>query len=242
MSRTEDNRVIARGVPQRLARRRLLAGLTAGAALIAGGRAARAACALTAPQIDGPFYPVAIGEDDWDLTRVSGGSGRAEGEVIEVVGQVLDAQCKPLPGCVIEVWQANVHGRYRHPRDRADDRPLDPNFQGYARLPTDKEGRYRFVTIVPGSYAAMGDWVRPPHIHYKVHAPFNPSMTTQMYFAGDPLNDKDLLLAPLTPAQRAGLEVAFEAKGADGIRRGTFNPVLGAGWAPPAGLVVPGSG
>ena len=224
------------------ARRRLLAGLTAGAALIATGRAAKAACALTAPQIDGPFYPTAVQDFDWDLTRVSGGSGRAEGEVIEVIGQVLDAQCKPLPGCVVEVWQANVHGRYSHPRDRGDDRPLDPNFQGYARLPTDKEGRYRFVTIVPGSYAAMGDWVRPPHIHYKVHAPFNPSMTTQMYFAGHPLNDKDLLLAPLTPAQRAGLEISFDAKGADGIRRGTFNPVLGAGWAPPAGLVVPGSG
>ncbi len=162
--------------------------------------------------------------------------------MIEVVGQVLDAQCKPLPGCVVEVWQANVHGRYSHPGDRGDDRPLDPNFQGYARLPTDKEGRYRYVTFVPGSYAAMGDWIRPPHIHYKVHAPFNPSMTTQMYFAGDPLNDKDLLLAPLTPAQRAGLEVAFDAKGADGVRRGTFNPVLGAGWAPPPGLVVPGSG
>ena len=242
MSRTEDNRVIARGVPQRLARRRLLAGLTAGAALIAGGRAARAACALTAPQIDGPFYPVAIGEDDWDLTRVSGGSGRAEGEVIEVVGQVLDAQCKPLPGCVIEVWQANIHGRYSHPRDQGEDRPLDPNFQGYARVPADGEGRYRFLTIVPGSYPAMGDWVRPPHIHFKVHAPFNPSMTTQMYFAGHPLNDKDLLLAPLAPEQRAGLEVAFDDRGADGVRRGTFNPVLAAGWAPPPGLVVPGSG
>jgi protocatechuate 3,4-dioxygenase beta subunit len=227
---------------RRLARRRLLTGLTAGAALIATGRAAKAACALTAPQIAGPFYPVAVQDFDWDLTRVSGGTGRAEGEVIEVVGQVLDAQCKPLPGCVVEVWQANVHGRYSHPRDRGDDRPLDPNFQGYARLPTDKEGRYRFVTIVPGSYAAMGDWVRPPHIHYTVHAPFNPTVTTQMYFAGDPLNDKDLLLAPLTPAQRAGLEVAFDAKGADGIPRGTFNPVLGAGWAPPPGLVVPGSG
>ncbi len=240
MSGTEDNRVIAQGVPQRLTRRHLLTSLTAGAALIASGRAARAACALTAPQIDGPFYPVAIPEDDWDLTRVAGGSGRAEGEVIEVTGQVLDAQCKPLSGCVIEVWQANIHGRYDHPRDRGDDRPLDPNFQGYARLPADREGRYRFLTIVPGSYPAMGDWVRPPHIHFKVHAPFNPSVTTQMYFAGHPLNDKDRLLAPLTPAQRAGLEVALDAKGADGIRRGTFNPVLGAGWAPPRG--VPGSG
>jgi protocatechuate 3,4-dioxygenase beta subunit len=240
MSGTEGDRVIARGVPQRLTRRRLLTGLTAGAALIASGRAAQAACALTAPQMDGPFYPVAVQDYDWDLTRVSGGSGRAEGEVIEVRGQVLDAQCKPLSGCVIEVWQANIHGRYDHPRDRSKERPLDANFQGYARLPADREGRYRFLTIVPGSYPAMGDWVRPPHIHFKVHAPFNPSVTTQMYFAGHPLNAKDRLLAPLTPEQRAGLEVAFEDTGADGVRRGTFNPVLGAGWTPPPG--VPGSG
>ncbi|MEE8505163.1 MAG: protocatechuate 3,4-dioxygenase [Kiloniellales bacterium] len=225
-----------------LSRRRLLTGLTAGVALLATGRGARAACALTAHQMDGPFYPVAVQENDWDLTRVSGGSGRAEGEVIEVTGQVLDAQCKPLAGCVIEVWQANVHGRYAHPRDRGEDRLLDPNFQGYARLPTDKNGNYRFVTITPGSYPAMGDWIRPPHIHFKVHAPFNPSVTTQMYFAGHPLNDKDLLLAPLGPAERAALEVSFDKVGADGVRRGIFNPILGAGWVPPAGVPVPGAG
>ncbi len=96
---------------RRLARRRLLTGLTAVAALIASGRVARAACALTATQLDGPFYPVAVQDLDWDLTRVSGGSGRAEGEVIEVMGQVLDARCKPLPGCVIEIWQTNVHAK-----------------------------------------------------------------------------------------------------------------------------------
>ena len=227
---------------RRLSRRRLLTGLTAGAALLATGRGARAACALTAPQMDGPFYPTAVQDHDWDLTRVSGGSGRAEGEVIEVTGRVLDAQCKPLAGCVIEVWQANVHGRYAHPRDKSEDRPLDPNFQGYARLATDQNGNYRFVTIVPGSYPAMGDWIRPPHIHYQVHAPFNPTITTQMYFADHPLNDKDLLLAPLSPAERAALEVSFDKVGEGGVRRGIFNPVLGGGWVPPAGVVVPGSG
>ncbi len=84
MAGKENDRDIARTAFQGIARRRLLTGLTAGAALLATGRAARAACALTASQVDGPFYPVAIGEDDWDLTRVAGGSGRAEGEVIEL--------------------------------------------------------------------------------------------------------------------------------------------------------------
>ena len=231
----------ARAASYHLSRRKILTGMTASAALLATSRVATAACALTPPQLDGPFYPMAIQDYDWDLTRVSGGNGRAQGEVIEVTGRVLDATCQPLPGCVIEVWQANVHGRYSHPRDEGKGRSLDPNFQGYARLPTDKDGRYRFLTITPGSYAAMGDWIRPPHIHFTVHAPFNPSVTTQMYFAGDPLNAKDLLLAPLSPAQRASLEVGFDTVKADGIRTGTFNLALGPGWVPPA-AAAPGRG
>ena len=234
--------VAARNGSWQLSRRNILTGAIAGAALVATGRAAKAACALTPYQLDGPFYPVAVQDYDWDLTRVSGGTKRAEGEVIEVTGQVRDAKCQPLPGSVLEVWQANVRGRYNHPRDTAAERPLDPNFQGYARILTDKDGRYRFMSIVPGSYPGMGDWVRPPHIHFKVHAPFNPSVTTQMYFAGDPLNDKDLLLAPLSPGQRASLEVSFDTVRADGVRTGVFNPVLAAGWTPPEGLVMPGSG
>jgi protocatechuate 3,4-dioxygenase beta subunit len=71
--------------------------------------------------------------------------------------------------------------------------------------------------------------VRPPHIHYKVHGPSGRSITTQMYFTGHPLNDKDLLLARLSPAERRSVEVAFDTKTADGRRRGAFNPVLGAG-------------
>lgn len=227
---------------RRLSRRHIVTGMIVGAGWIATGRVASAACALTSHQIDGPFYPQAIKDHDWDLTTVSGGTGRAEGEVIEVTGQVLDAKCRPLPGSVLEVWQANVRGRYNHPGDKLTDRPLDPNFQGYARLATDKDGRYRFLTIIPGSYPAIGDWVRPPHIHFTAHAPFNPSVTTQMYFAGEPLNDKDLLLAPLSPEQRASLEVSFDTVKADGVRAGVFTLVLAEGWAPPEGLVTPGAG
>ena len=217
-----SRRCSARG----LSRRSLLIGLTVGAATLAAGRAAKAACSLTPHQIEGPFYPVAVQDQDWDLTHVSGRSGRAEGEVIEVTGRVRDAKCQPVPDCVVEVWQANLHGRYNHPLDEPRGRPLDPNFQGYARFATDKDGAYRFVTIIPGSYLAIGDWIRPPHIHFKAHAAFNPSLTTQMYFAGHPLNDKDRLLAPLSPKQRAVLEVTFDTMRADGIRTGTFNLTL----------------
>ena len=213
-----------------ISRRSLVAGLAAGAVTLAGGGAARAACALSAGQMDGPFYPLALpSEQDVDLTQLAGGAGRAAGEVIEVTGQVRDAACRPLAGCIIEVWQADTHGRYAHPLDEARGRPLDANFQGYARMATDKDGAYRFLTVKPGSYLAIGDWVRPAHIHFKVHAPFSPSLTTQMYFAGDPLNDKDLLQAPLSPEQRAGLQVAFDQKRADGVRVGRFDITLAEG-------------
>ena len=242
MEQKRKVRELARVTSRRFSRRKVLTGLTAGAALVASGRVAKAACALTPGQTEGPFYPTAIEDTDWDLTRVAGGSGRAEGEVIEVIGQIQDAKCRPLSGCEVEVWQANTHGRYNNPRDKPRGRPLDPNFQGYARLNTDKDGKYRFLTIIPGSYPAMADWIRPPHIHFRVHAPFNPPVTTQMYFAGHALNAKDLLLAPLSLAQRASLEVPFDKIRADGIRTGTFNLILAEGWAPPEGLIIPGKG
>ncbi len=217
------------GASRRVSRRKVLAGLTAGAAMTVSGRVASAACALTPYQTEGPFYPVSIQDDDWDLTRVSGGSGRAEGEVIEVSGQLLDAKCRPIPGGVVEMWQANTHGLYDHPRDTPRGRALDANFQGYGKLNTDKNGRFRFLTIIPGPYPASANWVRPPHLHFKAHAQLARPVTTQMYFAGHALNDKDLLLAPLSPAQRASLLIRFDKVRADGIRTGTFNLALAEG-------------
>lgn len=234
----DDNNELARKVSYPIvSRRRVLTGLASGAAMVSVPSAVQAACSLTAAQVDGPFYPVVVDEQDWDLTRVAGGSGRASGEVIEITGQVTDAKCNPVGGCVLEIWQANANGRYAHPRDGAEDRPLDPNFQGYARVSTDENGEYRFVTIKPGSYMAMGPWMRPPHIHVHVSAPFNPSVTTQMYFAGDPLNDADRLLQELTPGHRSALEVSFDQSNANGAKTGRFDLVLAEGWVPPAELL-----
>lgn len=224
-----------------LSRRTVLSGLGAGVATLAGGSAARAACSLTAYQIDGPFYPQVIEEQDWDLTRVKGASGRAAGQVIEVTGKVIDTKCQPVAGCVLEVWHANAKGRYQHPLDPGDEaRPTDPNFQGYARIVADKNGEYRFVTIRPASYKAIGDWIRPAHIHFKAHAAFNPGLTTQMYFSDDPLNAKDLLLRELPRPEQEQLTVAFNDTRADGVPTGAFNIVLPDGWVPPPDLIVPG--
>ena len=155
-------------------------------------------------------------------------AGRAEGTVIEVTGRVFGAGCRPLPGCVIELWQANRHGRYDHPGDRQKERKLDPNFQGYARLTADADGAYRFVTIMPGAYPASHIWMRPPHIHFRLRAPGHRPLTTQMYFAGEPLNERDRLLARVPPDRRAALQVAFDRRTADGIPAGAFDMTLAA--------------
>jgi len=176
-------------------RRRILALTGAVGVIAAAGPLARAAAPMrrTARQTTGPFYPRTKPSDsDADLTRVEGRDGIAQGQVIQVAGRVLNAAGLLLPGVAIELWQANTHGRYDHPGDHSD-APLDPNFQGYARLVTDAQGRYRFTTIKPAAYPA-GGFMRPPHIHFSVTGKQD-RLVTQMYFAGEPLNDSDPLLA-----------------------------------------------
>lgn len=146
----------------------------------------------TSEQDKGPFYPVRYPDDvDADLTRRASG-GVAGGEIIYVSGRVVNVRGEPVANARVEIWQANAHGRYTHPRD-ANPAPIDPNFDGYARIETDAEGRYRFKTIKPGAYAVSREWTRPPHIHFIVRGRAN-QLVTQMYFPGDPLNDQDPLL------------------------------------------------
>jgi protocatechuate 3,4-dioxygenase, beta subunit len=102
---------------------------------------------------------------------------------------VLDEDGRPIPGALVEVWQANAAGRYAHEVDRHP-APLDPNFTGAGRTITDGEGRYRFVTIKPGAYPWKNHpnaW-RPAHIHFSLFGrAFTQRLVTQMYFPGDPL-------------------------------------------------------
>jgi len=147
----------------------------------------------TPGEILGPFYPVLRSpENSADLTVVRGRPGRAAGQVIYAMGRVVNVQGQPVKGARVELWQANTYGRYTHPSD-TNPAPLDPNFEGFAVQNTDAEGRYRFKTIKPGAYPASADWMRPPHLHFDVTGKIN-RVITQMYFPGEPLNDKDLLL------------------------------------------------
>ena len=217
--------------------RRDLLSASAGAAagLVAGRLGAErpgSSCAeATVAQTEGPYYPARDREDeDPDLTRVRGRSGRAAGEVIVVQGRVLDPACRPVAGALVEIWQANHHGRYDHERDAGNPRPLDPNFQSWAEMTTDADGRFRFTTIKPGSYPADDQgWVRPPHIHFRVSRRGYHELVTQMYFEGEPLNDGDLIRKALAAEELARVTVALRPSPADreaGAKVGEFDITL----------------
>ena len=163
-----------------------------------------------------------LGPLDNDLIRnFSEGKALAIGERIRVHGRVLDETGRPVPQTLVEIWQANAGGRYRHIKDTYF-APLDPNFGGCGRTITDDDGRYEFMTIRPGAYPwpnRANDW-RPMHIHFSVfgHA-FGQRLITQMYFQGDPLIDLcpiaatirdrsqlDRLVAPLDMQQSRGMD------------------------------------
>ena len=142
----------------------------------------------TLSELTGPVYDDrAIGELDHDLTRQHG--GEPLGERIVVSGRVLGSDGRPLPGQLVEIWQANAAGRYFHAVD-THDAPLDPNFSGGGRCLTDDDGTYRFVTVKPGAYPWPNHpnaW-RPNHIHFSLFGrAFTERLVTQMYFPGDPL-------------------------------------------------------
>jgi protocatechuate 3,4-dioxygenase, beta subunit len=136
----------------------------------------------SAPRFDPTHYPQHL-----DMTKHQG--REAMGERIIVAGQLRDEDGRPVRGAMLEIWQANAAGRYAHPGDQHD-APLDPNFEGQARVFTDDDGRWSVTTIRPGAYPWRNHknaW-RPTHIHFGVHgAGIAQRIITQMYFPGDPL-------------------------------------------------------
>lgn len=153
----------------------------------------------TAEDALGPFYPITIPADqDFDLTMVSGKPGRAAGQLLYVSGRVVNTRGEPVADAVLEIWQANAAGRYAHPGDD-NKAPLDPNFQGYAKIKTGADGSYRIKTIMPGAYAN-----RTPHIHFDVKGR-NSRLISQMYFEGEARNETDGLLRRRSPESKATL-------------------------------------
>lgn len=147
--------------------------------------------APTASELTGPVFGHGlIGALDDDLIRNFGqDGGEAIGQRLIVYGQVLDENARPVSNALVEVWQANAGGRYRHKREGYV-AALDPNFGGCGRMLTDENGYYSFRTIRPGAYPwpnGANDW-RPAHIHFSIFgAAFAQRLITQMYFEGDPM-------------------------------------------------------
>jgi protocatechuate 3,4-dioxygenase beta subunit len=142
----------------------------------------------TLSELTGPVYGHnSIGETDNDLTRHF--PEPPQGERIVVAGRILDEDGRGVPHAMVEIWQANAAGRYRHSRDNHP-APLDPNFLGAGRALTDAGGNYRFLTIKPGAYPWRNHhnaW-RPAHIHFSLFGPaLITRLITQMYFPKDPL-------------------------------------------------------
>lgn len=148
--------------------------------------------ANTVSEITGPkFGDNIIGALDNDLILNFAKAGEAaQGQRIIVHGRVLDENARPVPGVLVEFWQANAGGRYRHAREGYTVVPLDPNFGGCGRCLTGEDGRYVFRTVKPGAYPwpnGVNDW-RPAHIHFSVFGSgFAQRLITQMYFEGDPM-------------------------------------------------------
>lgn len=206
-------------------RRRILRALGATAALALASSATRAAQLLATPyQGKGPFYPLQLPLDqDNDLTRVAGRSGRARGTIVDVSGRLLDEAGRPLAGVRIEIWQVNAYGRYHHQYDDQD-KPWDPDFQGFGRTTTDAEGAYRFRTVQPVAYPG-----RAPHIHFALSDRRFSTFYTQMYVAGAPENERDFLLGRVRDARaRDSLIVNLEPSALAGSElAGRFDIVLG---------------
>lgn len=130
------------------------------------------------------------------------GATRALGQLIHVRLAIRDEDGSPVGGTMVEMWQANSAGRYRHPND-SDRAPIDPNFHGSARVQTDASGMVELRTIKPGAYPVPGPdgWWRPPHIHFSVWGKVWLSrVVTQMYFPGDPLQGQDLIFNAVASA------------------------------------------
>ena len=194
----------------RLPNRRTMIALVAMPAIWTGLRAQPATPRKPTPaQTEGPFYPVDIPKDsDFDLLR-NGALSYTRGRPAWLEGSVTDVRGKALAGARVEIWQCDEAGRYHHPGDGGK---ADPAFQGFGRVTVGADGSYRFRTIRPVAYSG-----RTPHIHVKVRLGARALLTTQLYVAGDPDNERDFLWRKLGEEGQRAVTVPF-VPNADGLR------------------------
>lgn len=161
----------------------------------------------TPSAMEGPFYPtreMRFDDIDNDLVKIEGAVKSAGGEIIQLNGQLVDADGDSLKGAFIEIWQCDATGRYLHTADRRAE-PRDSGFQGFGRAQTDAEGRFTFRTIKPVPYPG-----RTPHIHVKVIDQGFELLTTQLYLADHPGNARDFLFQRMSSEQQQRVSMSFE--------------------------------
>lgn len=153
----------------------------------------------TTSQTVGPYYAIGL---NLLLTSDMAPHG-VKGERFTLEGRVLDANRKPIPDAVIEVWQANAAGKYAHEED-TQDKPLDPAFRGFGRVGTDKDGLFRLTSIKPGPVPGPNGITQAPHLEVTVlMRGLLTRLATRVYFPAEPLNATDPILSLVPEARRA---------------------------------------
>ncbi len=181
---------------------------------------------LTSSQTVGPFFSPALVREDGRRNVLT--YPETVGERIRIEGRVLDGDGQPVSDALVEIWQANAHGRYNHPADQGP-AALDPSFLGFGRAGTEEDGSYWFETIKPGPVPFNGELQQAPHICVTIFARgLLNHLVTRLYFADEPSNAGDPILHYVPPERRATLLARRESAGAMAVYR--FDIVLqGAG-------------
>ncbi|EMK5830149.1 protocatechuate 3,4-dioxygenase subunit alpha [Citrobacter sedlakii] len=157
----------------------------------------------TASQTAGPYVHIGLAPDAAGFhifeKNVSATltNSHTEGERITLEGRVIDGSGTPVRDVLLEIWQANAHGRYNHPADHQEDKKLDPDFRGWGRACSDFDsGVWRFETIKPGCVVGRDGRVMAPHVNLWIVARgINIGLHTRMYFADEPeANQRDPVL------------------------------------------------
>jgi protocatechuate 3,4-dioxygenase, alpha subunit len=165
----------------------------------------------TTSQTVGPYFEIGL---QW-LNRDNLVGEGVSGERVTIQGRVFDGDGVPVPDAILEIWQANAHGKYDHPED-TQDKPLEPGFQGYGRVPVTAAGAFRFVTIKPGPVPGPEDSEQAPHLLVSVFMRgVLRRMVTRIYFPDEPRNAADFILNLVEPARRSTL-IAKKSAGAPG--------------------------
>ncbi len=155
----------------------------------------------TASQTVGPYLHIGL---TWLVTDNLVGPG-VSGEKVTIEGRIQDGDGNPIDDALVEIWQANAHGKYAHPDD-SQDKPLEEGFKGFGRVPTDASGCFKFATIKPGRVPAAGGGLQAPHVNVTIFMRgLMKQLTTRIYFPADPANAEDPVLQSVPQARRQTL-------------------------------------